>query len=255
MQHAACMPHPATDARGGWSRTPGTMDWTVSRCGICHARLRQLVLGGCTTVQCKALPSPPAPTTHKYWPGLGKCSKTITISPTIQVRSFISSLYVIARWDPKWFSIPGVFAIRHSGFPCDDCTLPWLSPDGLSSYLFSPPMCANDWPVIAWQLHLSITGVLGVAWSGLNWRYLHSLSEPCCKSKPQTGNVVNCNSYFQFRHCMSPIKFCLLRKQFQFRSPWLAFLHPLCKYLSFEKETLSELGTVIPSEHQYNLSE
>lgn len=41
------MPHPATDARGGWSRTPGTMDWTVSRCGICHARLRQLDLGGC----------------------------------------------------------------------------------------------------------------------------------------------------------------------------------------------------------------
>lgn len=150
------------------------------------------------------------------------------------------------------------WSLRHSSF---GISLWWLHIAMIVSRrlelvsILPPPMCTNDWPVIAWQLHLSITGVLGVAWSGLNWRYLHSLSEPCCKSKPETGNVVNCNSYFQFRHCMSPIKLCLLRKQFQFRSPWLAFLHPFYKYLSFEKETLSELGTVIPSEHQYNLSE
>lgn len=203
---AACMPHPA---QMSVVAGPGTMDWTVSRRGICHARLRQLELADVHGAMQGSPPARPPTNIDRD----RKCSKRITKSPTIQIRSFISSLYVIARWDPKCFFIP-----RHSAvgiLSCDDCTLPWLSPDGLNSYLFSP-MCIYDWPVIAWHLNLSITGALGVAWSGLNWRYLHSLHKPYCKSKPQTGNVVKCNSWFQFRHCMSPIKLCWLRKQSYF---------------------------------------
>lgn len=231
MQYAACSMHAAPCHRCPWWLVPDSRYHGLDRFQVRHLSCKIASIGfGADVPRCNARlsPLPPPCPDHppKYWPGLGKCSKTITISPTIHVRSFISSLYVIARWEPEMIFHP--WSLRHSSF---GISLWWLHIAMIVSRRLElvsilPPMCTNDWPVIAWHLNLSITGVLGVAWSGLNWRYLHSLWEPCCKSEPQTGSVVNCNSYFQFRHCMSPIKFYSLRKQFQFRSPWLAFFTP-----------------------------
>lgn len=119
-----------------------------------------------------------------------------------------------------------------------------LSPDGLSSYLSSPPPCTfMAGQSITWHFKsvnkLGLWGLHDRAWIDVIWPGLH---KPCCKSKAQTGNVVSCNSCCQFRHYMSPIKSCLSRRQFLFRWPWLAFLQ---NSFCLVKKQLSGLGTVI----------
>lgn len=139
---AACMPHHCLHAGGGGS---STMDWTVSRCGT--------VLQNCVNwngrlyhgCKCKAPPGSPCSTpipqkfarvNHRK--NARKRSRYLRPSRFVRLSS---SLYVIARCPRNDFPLlkSSSFVIRD--FPVMTAHCHDLSPDGLSSYLSSPPPC------------------------------------------------------------------------------------------------------------------